>query len=317
MRAMIYREYGGPERLELTDVPRPTPGPGEVLIRLVTSSVNPVDWKRASGKYRLIMPVKRPAIPGFDGAGEVVELGPGVTGLTVGMRVHTRISTGSGGTSAEYVAAGIDVTAEMPAGMDWAQAAALPLAGMTALQGLRDRAGMPLEGARGRVLVVGASGGVGHLAVQIARAAGATVIGVCSGRNAELVSSLGAHEIIDYTKPDPYRGQAPFDVVLDCVGGSPFPWLSRMAARGRFVSAFPSPSVFLRKALNPLTPKKVRDVMLKANAADLRVLDRLFEAGELKVVIDGRFPLAELRRAWERSISGRSTGKIVIDIAPP
>jgi len=314
MRAMIYRAYGGPEQLQMADLPKPVPQAGQVLVRVLASSVNPVDWKIASGKLRPLVSAKVPAVPGFDVAGEVAELGPGVSGFAVGERVHARIATGGTGASAELAIAGVDVLAKAPAGMDPGEAAGLPLAGLTALQGLRDRAGMPLEGARERVLVVGASGGVGHLAVQIARAAGATVVGVCSGRNAELVSKLGAHEVIDYTKADAYSGQAPFDIVLDCVGGSPSPWLPRLGAGGRFASTMPGPSVFLSSFSNFATSKKVYPVMLKTNAPDLRVLDRLVEAGKLRVVIDSRFPLADMRKAWERSLSGRAAGKIVIDI---
>jgi len=319
MRAMIYRTYGGPEQLEMTDIPRPSPGPGQVLVRVIASSVNPIDWKRASGKMRLIMPVKFPTVPGFDIAGDVAELGPGVMGYAISDRVHARIATDRGtGACAEFAVVGLDMLAKAPAGMDPGEAAGLPLAGLTALQGLRDQAGLPdvlPGGARERVLVVGASGGVGHIAVQIARASGATVVGVCSERNAALVASLGAHEVLDYTKPDPYRGQAPFDIVLDCVGGSPSPWISLLGSGGRYASPMPGAGVFLRSMLNPLTGKKVRAVMLRANAADLGVLDRLVEAGKLRVVIDSRYPLADLRAAWERSMSGRAAGKIVIDVA--
>lgn len=315
MRAILYRSYGGPDHLETADIPRPVAGPGQVLVRVLASSVNPVDWKLASGQLRLLRMVRLPNVPGFDVAGEVVELGPGVTSFSPGDRVHARLAHNRGAASAEYTVADVAVTARMPAGMDPGEAAGLPLAGMTALQGLRDDAGLPLSGATERVLVVGASGGVGHLAVQIARAAGATVVGVCSGRNTELVASLGAHEVIDYTKPDAYRGQAPFDVVFDCVGGSPWPWLARLAPRGRYASPMPGPTTLLRSLLNPLTRKKVRAVMLKTNADDLRILDRLVEAGALRVVVDSRYPLEGLRAAWERSKSGRATGKIVIDVA--
>jgi NADPH:quinone reductase-like Zn-dependent oxidoreductase len=314
MRAIQYSAYGGPEKLTLVDLPRPTPGPGQLLIQVAASSVNPIDWKRASGKMRLIMPVSFPCVPGFDVAGEVVEVGPGVTAFAVGARVHARIGDPKGGASAELAVAGVDVTAPLPAGMDPGEAAGLPLAGMTALQGLRDRAGMPLEGARERVLVVGASGGVGHLAVQIARAAGATVVGVCSGRNAALVTSLGAHEVLDYTQPDPYRGQAPFDIVLDCVGGDPGPWLPLLGAGGRYASTVPTGTTFLRSALNVFTGKKVRAVMLKSHAGDLRILGQQVEAGKLRVVIDRRFKLEDLAAAWERSLTGRAVGKIVIDV---
>lgn len=315
MRAMIFRSFGGPEKLELADLPRPAPGPGQILIKVAASSVNPVDWKRASGKLRLFLPVTFPGTPGYDVAGEVAEVGSGVSGFPVGMRVHARIGEMTGGASADYALAGVDVTTPMPEGMTFADAAALPLAGMTALQGLRDRAGLPMKGARERVLVVGASGGVGHLGVQIARSTGAFVAGVCSGRNAEMVRGLGANEVLDYTKPDPYAGQAPFDIVLDCVAGNPGPWLPLMGPKGRYVSCLPEPRTFLRGALNPFSGKKVRAVMLKSRAEDLAVLDELAAAGKLRVVIDSRFPLEDLGKAWERSQTGRAAGKIVVDVA--
>lgn len=315
MRAIAYKEYGGPDKLESIDLPKPVPGPEQVSIRVVASSVNPVDWKMASGKFRLIMPVKRPAVPGFDVAGEVAEVGPGVDGFSPGDRVHARINGGTGGASAEYALSGIDSTTRMPDGMDFGEAAGLPLAGMTALQGLRDCAKMPLTGATQRVLVVGASGGVGHLAVQIARAAGAHVVGVCSGRNVDLVTKLGAHEVIDYTKPDAYQGHRRFDIILDCVGGSPSEHLPHLTPTGYYASCLPSPAVFLRAALNAVTGKKVVAVMLKATAADLAYLDDLYTAGKLRVVVDSRFPLADLRAAWERSQGGRATGKILVDVA--
>jgi NADPH:quinone reductase-like Zn-dependent oxidoreductase len=313
---MIYRAYGGPEQLEMADIPRPTPGPGQVLVQVLASSINPVDWKIASGKLRLIMRVKLPTVPGFDVSGKVAELGTDVKGYAIGDLVHARIATTAGtGACAEFSVVGADVLNKIPTRMGSAEAAALPLAGLTALQALRDGTGLPMAGARERVLVVGASGGVGHFAVQIARNAGATVVGVCSGRNAELVLSLGAHKVIDYTKPNPYRGQTRFDIILDCVGGSPFPWIRLLHNRGRYASIMPGPGVFARSLLNPVTRRKVLAVMLKSNATDLAILDQLVEEGKLRVVIDSHYPLADLRSAWKRSMSGRSVGKIVIDIA--
>jgi NADPH:quinone reductase-like Zn-dependent oxidoreductase len=314
MRAMVYRSYGGPEKLELADLPRPVPGAGQVLVRVVAASVNPIDWKRAGGAMRPIVPVWFPAVPGYDIAGEVVESGRGVSGFPAGTQVHARIAAMKGGASAELAAVSADDVVVMPAGMDAGEAAGLPLAGMTALQGLRDRAGLPLQGARERVLVVGASGGVGHLAVQIAHAAGATVIGVCSGRNTALVASLGADEVVDYTQPNPYRGLAPVDIVLDCVAGNPSPWLPRLGAGGRYASTAPGARTFLQSACNLFTDKQVRPVLLRPRAADLRVLDGLVEARQLRVVVDSRFPLEALARAWERSREGRAAGKIVIDV---
>lgn len=316
MKAITYHRYGGPEVLELTDIPQPSPGAGQLLIKVRCGSVNPIDWKLASGALRWLRPVHFPATPGFDVAGEVAAVGDGVRDFSVGMRVHARIADAQGGRGcAELAVAGTDVTAPIPAAMDFAQAAGLPLAGMTALQGLRDECGMPLAGATGRVLIVGASGGVGHLAVQIAKAAGAHTSGICSTRNIDFVRGLGADAVIQYDKPDPYQGIEPFDIIYNCVSGDPGPWLPLLKSGGRYASCMPSAMTFVRMLANPLSSKRVRAVMLKSNAADLRILDGLFEAGKLRVQIDSRFPLAETRQAWDRSQAGRAVGKIVIDVA--
>ncbi len=300
---------------QLTERPTPLPGPREVLVRVRATSVNPIDWKQASGKARPILSAKFPGfIPGYDLAGEVEAVGSGVTSFVKGQRVHTRLSGTAGGASAELVLAKLDVLRPMPEKMDFAQAAGLPLAGMTALQGLRDACKLPMSGATQRVLVIGASGGVGHLAVQIARSTGAHVVGVCSGKNGALVKRIGAHEVIDYTKPEPYQGQAPFDVIFDCVGSAPGDCLKLLSAHGRFSSCLPGPGVFAHAALNLVRAKKVLPVLLSANAADLGVLDGLFEKGALGVVVDSRFPLAELGAAWARSASGRAAGKIIVDV---
>ncbi|MFZ5475418.1 MAG: NAD(P)-dependent alcohol dehydrogenase [Myxococcota bacterium] len=295
MRAAVMHEYG--DAVAVEEIARPTPAAGQVLVRVRAASVNPVDWKQASGKVRFLFPMRFPGVPGYDVAGEVAE------GEHAGLRVHARLLGRGGGAYAEYAVT--DAWAPIPEGVEWGEAAGLPLAGMTALQGLRG----VREGAR--VLVVGASGGVGHLAVQIARRMGAHVVGVCSGRNAALVGELGAHEVLDYTQPDPYRGQAPFDLVYDCVGSAPGDFLPMVSAAGTFASCMPRPSVFAWAARNPLCSQQVRAVMLKANAADLRALDAM----GLRVVIDSRYPLARVGEAWARSKSGRVVGKVVIDVA--
>lgn len=313
MKAMLYRRYGGPEVLEAAEIDAPVPGAGQVLVRVEASSVNPIDWKRGSGAIRLLMPARFPLVPGYDIAGTVAAPGPGVTAFRTGDRVHARIGETRGGASAELAVAGLDVVSRLPEKMSMGEGAALPLAGMTALQGLRDAGGLPLEGATGRVLVVGASGGVGHFAVQLAKGAGAHVTGVCSGRNAALVRALGADAVIDYSQPDAFRGQGPFDLVLDCVGADTARWLPLVREGGRYVTTVPMPGVFLRQALNAVSKKKVYPVLLETNAADLALLDRWFEAGKLRVVIDSRFPLSKLGEAWTRSLTGRAAGKIVLD----
>ncbi len=315
MNAIIYRSYGGPEKLELAERPEPKPGPGQLLIRVQCSSVNPIDWKRASGMMRLISPIPMPGTPGYDIAGEVVAIGAGVGGFSVGARVHARIGEKTGGGYAELALAGIDVTTAMPDGMDFAEAAGLPLAGMTALQGLRDYCQLPLTGAQQRVLIIGASGGVGHLALQIAKASGAQVLGVCSSRNADRVRGLGADAVIEYDKPDPYRGQEHFDIIYNCISGETGPWLPRLTKAGHYASCIPNGQTILNNITNPLSRKKVHAVMLKPRASDLAILDRLYAEKKLRVLIDSRFPLGDARKAWERSQGGRAVGKIIIDVA--
>jgi NADPH:quinone reductase-like Zn-dependent oxidoreductase len=313
---MQLKGYGGPDQLKLVELAEPMPGAGQVLVRVHCASVNPVDWKRASGSLRLIMPVRFPAVPGYDIAGDVVSVGAGVTGLTLGMRVHARIADMNAGGCADYAIAGAAELVAMPDGMPYDVAAALPLAGMTALQGLRDGAALALDGnARQRVLVVGASGGVGHIGVQIAKSAGAWVTGVCSGRNVERVRELGADDVLDYTRDGVFRGVPAFDVVLDCVGGDPGRWLPVTSVEARYVSVIPGPATFIWPLLHPFSRRRVRPWMLKTNGDDLRYLDALWQRGRLKVLIDGRYPLASLGEAWKRSMSGRAVGKIVIDVA--
>jgi NADPH:quinone reductase-like Zn-dependent oxidoreductase len=315
MRAMVLDEYSYHPKLK--ELPAPTPGADEVLVRVHATSVNPIDWKQGGGGARPLLRAAFPNfVPGYDLAGEVAALGPNVKGFTVGQRVHTRLSGTKGGANAELVVAGLDVLRPLPATLDFAQGAALPLAGMTALQGLRDGCALPLEGAQARVCVIGASGGVGHLALQLARAMGANVTGVCSGRNVELVRRLGAHAVVDYTQPGAWEGAAPFDAVYDCVGSPPGDWLPRLTPRGRFASCLPGPAVFAHAALNVLRGRKVAPVLLAPNAADLAVLDGFVERGAVQVVIDSRFPFEKLGDAWERSRSGRAAGKIVIDVEP-
>ncbi len=315
MRAMVMHGYGGPSALVIGDMPRPSPGPGYVLIHVLASSVNPVDWKQGSGRIRFFLPASFPHVPGYDVAGVVTQLGAGVADFKIGDRVHGRIPGRSGGACAEVVLASADVLSRIPEGMEIGEAAGLPLAGLTALQGLRDVGGMALSGYSGRVLVVGASGGVGHLAVQIAHAAGAQVTGVCSAKNAHLVRGLGADVVIDYTKVGCWGDVEPWDLILDCVGSSPAEFLPRLRPTGVFASCMPRPAVFAHTLLNSIRGRKVRAAMLRTHGPDLALLDTMVAAGRLRVVIDSRYPLERLAEAWTRSRTGRAVGKIVVDVA--
>lgn len=314
MKVARYRALGGPEHIEVAEQPAPTPGPGQLLIRVHATSVNPVDWKMASGRFPFnLSPPKLPYVPGFDVAGEV-ERAAGE--FSVGDKVFVRKTEREGGASAELAVCDAAVAARMPEGMPFLDAAAIPLAGMTALQGLRDAARLPMTDAAGwRVLVVGASGGVGHFAVQIARAAGAHVTGVCSARNAEMVTELGANAVIDYAKTDVWNTEGNFDVILDCVGGQPVsrftPWLT---ARGTYACVMPGAGVFARQLASALFGPRVRAVMLSPRASDLDALAALYARGALRVRRDVALPLDQLAEAHRRSIAGRAQGKIVVAV---
>lgn len=315
MKAMQYQGYGTPDQLKLSEVPAPRPGPSQLLVRVAATSVNPVDWKLHTGQYRLLMPIRFPSIPGFDVAGEVVEVGPQVRRFRVGDRIFAMLNPRRvrGGAAAEYALVDEGAAARAPANLSAPEAAAIPLAGLTALQGLRDLG----EIAAGQhVLIVGASGGVGHFAVQIARHYGATVTAVASDRRAAMLHALGAERVIDYTRERNWAGRLPYDLVLDLIVRRPvrtfFPW---MTSRGVYVSSLPSVGRVAAALLLPLiSRRRVRIIGVHARGADLDELRALCEHKALRPVIDRVFPLAELAAAHAYSQQGHTAGKIVITV---
>lgn len=314
MRAMQYRAYGSPDQLAQAEVALPQPAPSQLLVRVIATSVNPIDWKLHNGDYRWIMPVKFPSIPGFDVAGEVVKTSAQTTQFKAGDRVFAMTETRPGRASAEYVAVGAAAAAHMPDNLSPAEAAAVPLAGLTALQALRDlgqiRAGS-------HVLIVGASGGVGHFAVQIAKTYGAVVTAVCSTDHIELVRRLGADHVIDYTKKANFRNPAPYDLVLDLVVRAPLRvFFPLMATTGVYVSSLPSLSRLAAAVALPwYSQRRVKIARVQPRRADLEVLREMCEAGKLRPVIDRMFPLDALAHAHAYSQKGRTAGKIVVTVA--
>ena len=314
MLAMQYQGYGGADLLKPAELPVPRPAPSQLLVRVTASSVNPVDWKLHNGQYRWIMPVKFPSTPGFDLAGEVVEVGTQVTHFKPGDRIFAMLDRRPGGASAEYVVVGEAAAAQLPANIPEQEAAAIPLAGLTALQTLRDLGHLA---AGKQVLIVGASGGVGHFAVQIAKSHGAVVTAVCHGRNVDLMRQLGADHVIDYTKQSDFRGVQDFDIVLDLVVQAPLrAFFSVMAKDGVYVATLPSLSRLAAAFLLPFVSKRrVRIAAVKPRGEDLDVLRALWETRKLRPVVDRVFRLEELAAAHAYSQKGRVVGKIVIAVA--
>ncbi|HEV2856426.1 MAG TPA: NAD(P)-dependent alcohol dehydrogenase [Thermoanaerobaculia bacterium] len=320
MKAAAIDGYGGSDRLVVRDLPDPgPPGPGEVLVRVRAASVNPIDWKIRRGNLRLVMPLKLPWVLGYDVAGEAVEIGPEVTRFAPGDAVFGGVETRRhGGSCAELALARDSSLAAKPEALSFEQAAALPMAGLTALQALRDKGELA---AGEKALVNGASGGVGHLAVQIAFALGARVTAVTSRRNLDFVRGLGAHELIDYEEEDFAGRDESWDVVFDAVANHTYadcePILSRDG--GIYVTTLGGPRLMVWIGLTSLgglfgQRKRARLIVMKYRAEDLTVLAHWAGQGRLRPEIQEVFPVEEIRKAHELSESGHVRGKVVVRV---
>eukprot|EP00246_Nothoceros_aenigmaticus_P018006 TRINITY_DN9238_c0_g1_i1.p1 TRINITY_DN9238_c0_g1~~TRINITY_DN9238_c0_g1_i1.p1 ORF type:complete len:329 (-),score=50.29 TRINITY_DN9238_c0_g1_i1:336-1322(-) len=321
MKAVCYRGFkGGVSGLENTELPIPTPRKGEVLVKVEAVSVNPVDWKIQSGYLRPFCPAKFPHVPGLDIAGEIIQTGPGVKSFTVGQKVVTVLELKHGGGFAEYVSTKTTCLATRPSEVSAEIGAALPIAGMTALQCLRDVAGVSMDGSyKGNILITAASGGVGVYAVQLAKLGGAHVTATCGARNVELVKSLGADEVLDYKTPEGSKLTSPsgkkYNSVVHCASNIPWSTFEAVLADGgRVINITPGPAVFALCVKQKLTfaKKRVVPYFTTGTGADLQLLVDLSAEGKLKTIIDSQYPLVEAAKAWEKSIEGHVTGKVVV-----
>lgn len=307
MRAITYSRYGGADVLELSELPTPKVGPDTVLVRVKATSVNPVDWKVREGYLDAIMDATFPVVPGWDVAGVVEQVGLDTPELSVGDEVfgYVRKDVVSGGTTAELVAAPVRTLARKPAAWTWEQAAGAPLAGLTALQTI-DRAGVS---SGQTVLVHAAAGGVGSMAVQIAVARGARVIGTASERNHEYLRSLGA-EPVTYGEglSGRVRALAPegVDVVLDYIGGEALATTPDVLRDGGTVA-----SVVDAAARDELGGHYV---WVRPDVEGLTELARLADAGQLTVDVAEVYDLADAAKAHEASRTGHVRGKVVITV---
>ncbi|QEG43175.1 NAD(P)-dependent alcohol dehydrogenase [Roseimaritima ulvae] len=313
MRAVVYEDYGDPSQLQLAEISIPRRITGEVLIEVYACSVNPIDYRLRRGEMKGVLPGGFPRVPGYDVAGVVVD-GEDGGPLKPGDRVMAFLTHSRGGACAEYASCAVDAVAKLPASMSMEIAAAMPLAGTTALQSLRDHGKMQ---AGEHVLVNGASGGVGMFAVQIAKAYGCTVSAVASGHNKEFCLSLGADQFYDYEHVDFTELNQHWDIVFDAAGKSGY-WDSRsvMNEGARYVSTEPDIQGMLMTVLTWPFSKSGTVMLAKPKADDLEELIRLHEAGQLNVTIDSRFDLAHTAEAHRRIESGVDHGKVVITVKP-
>ncbi|RZC62132.1 hypothetical protein C5167_023905 [Papaver somniferum] len=297
MRAVVYEGYGGgAAKLKHVEVPIPSPRKDEVLLKMEATSVNPFDWKMQTGRMR--------------------------ENLKVGDKVVSVLSYGGGGGFSEYAVASKDLTVKRPPEVSAAEGAGLPIAGLTALQALTDSARIKLDGTAKptNILITAASGGVGHYAVQLAKLGNAHVTVTCGARNADFLKSLGADEVLNYNTAQGAALTSPsgkkYDYVIHCTTGIPFstfePNLNR---NGKVIDLTPGPRTMLNFVFQKFTfsKKQIVPLLVMPKSEKLEYMIELVKEGKLKTIIDSTHPLKKAEDAWEKSIDGHATGKIIVE----
>ena len=317
MKAYLWERYGPPGSLRLAEVEKPVPRADEVLVKVLGVSVNPADWHSVRGKplfSRFMLGLVRPKyrIAGGDIAGQVEAVGAGVSQFTIGDDVYANLLDHGYGGFADYVSVPLGAMSLKPANLTYEEAAAVPTAAGTALQGLRHHGEIQTGQ---QVLINGASGGVGSFAVQIAKSYGAEVTGVTSTRNLELVRSLGADHVIDYTVSDFADGGRRYDRILDTIGNRSVRDLRRALAEGGKAAVTGFTTVRKLSAVVLRGGKNVAQVSAHVTDKDLQVLSELIEAGKVRPEIDRRYPFAEIPEAIAYLEEGHARGKVVVGVA--
>lgn len=313
MRAARFHRYGDPSVLQIEQLATPRPGPNELLVRVYASSLNPADLGARSGLMRLIHARHLPHVPGYDMAGVVEACGAAVTAFLPGERVYALVGLG-GGAQADYVCVDQSKVAVAPERLSLSDAAAVPLGGLTALQGLRAH-GRLQPGQR--LLVNGASGGVGSFAVQLGKLLGCYVSAVCRGDKAAAVLALGADEVIDYSAEDFTQRPQTWNVVFDAAGNRELREVQRvLAAGGAMTTTRPSPTALLAGAVGRLgSGPRYRWFITQASGHDLALLTRLIDKHGLHPLVDRTFALEEIQAAHRYLESGEARGKVVVEVA--
>jgi NADPH:quinone reductase-like Zn-dependent oxidoreductase len=308
MKAITIHEFGGPEVLRLEELEIPTPSDDDLLVKVYASSVNPVDWKIREGLRNSGFPIKLPLTMGLDLSGVVVGTGKAVTEFQVGDSVYGRPDPLRNGAFAEYIVVKADLVAPKPQSLDHINAAALPLAGLTAWQALFEHGDLK---AGEKVLIHAASGGVGSLAVQLAKWKGAYVIGTTSGKNIDFVKSLGADEVINYRAENFQDKLSEIDLVFDTVGGETQKHsLQVLKYSGRLITILAPEYTEAAKEKNIY----LRSFSTRSHPADLRRMAELVDLGKLRPIIAAVMPLEETIAAEKIVEDGHTVGKIVIQI---
>ena len=309
MKALVIHRYGDGSIAGIEDIPVPVPDADEVLIKVRAVSINPLDWKVREGKARIFTGSRFPKVLGTECAGIVEQTGAGAGRFRHGDRVVLYTGVKRLGACAQYACGAEDAAYPLPESVPFEQASCLPIAGLTALQSLRDHgrleAGM-------NVLVNGAAGGVGHLAVQIAKVLGASVTGVCSAANSGFVMGLGADRTIDYAAEDFTLGTERYDLIFDAVSKRSFGECKRvLSPRGRYVSTLPDRTLIAQLVTLFLPGKKAKSMWVRQSAEDMTWLLEQLSAGRVRVAVEQVYPFAEIADAFALSESGHARGKVV------
>jgi NADPH:quinone reductase-like Zn-dependent oxidoreductase len=313
MKAAVINKWGNPDVFELTEVNKPQIRPDQLLIKVFASSINPVDWKHRTGYHKYVLGAPFPIILGYDVCGEVVEAGSSITKFKVGDIVFGDLDNKYGGGLAEYAVGHEKCFALKPSNITNEQAAALPLVSLTALQALRDKAGLKKGDT---ILINGASGGVGHISVQIAKIMGGRVIAVAGGRNQSFIESLYPDTFIDYTKQNVLSFEEKFDVFLDTIGNYSFLKTKHLLKdNGIYITTLPRPKILIHKIFQIFSKgKKVKTLLRKHSESDIEQIAQWVKEDKLKVTIDKTFSLEEIKKAYAYAEEGHTTGKNVIVI---
>jgi NADPH:quinone reductase-like Zn-dependent oxidoreductase len=314
MKAFILEKYGPPEVLQMAEVERPAPAADEALVKVLAVSVNPADWRSMRAKpffSRATLGLLRPKhrIPGVDVAGRVEALGSGVTRFKAGDEVYANLLDHGSGGFAEYVSVPVEAMSLKPTNLSFEEAAAVPMAAVTALQGLRHH-GEIQPGQR--VLINGASGGIGTFAVQIAKSYGSEVTGVTSTRNIDLVGSLGADHVLDYTTTDFFASGRRYDLILDTIGNLSVRDLRRALTEGGKAAVVGFTSVAKLMSVSLRGGKNVAQVSAHVATKDLELIADMIEAGKVRPHIDRRYRFAEIPAAITYLEQGHARGKVVV-----
>ncbi|HAN19960.1 MAG: hypothetical protein A2X13_10915 [Bacteroidetes bacterium GWC2_33_15] len=313
MKAAVIRKFGTPDVFEIDDIETPTPKNNQVLVRVYASGINPIDWKQRKGNHRFILGSPFPIILGYDVCAEVVQTGSNASKFKPGDIVFGVLDNKYGGALAEYAVGTEKCFALAPRNIRFEHAAAFPMVSLTVLQALRDKAKLkPGQ----TILINGASGGVGHIAIQIAKLFEAKVIAVASNRNQSFVESFEPVRFIDYTKTDLLKIKEKVDVFFDIAGNYSFLKCKHLLKNGGiYINTLPRPKILFHKLLQIFTKgKKVKTLLMKHNNNDLEQISMWIAQGKLKVEIDEIFNLSNISAAHDYAQTGHNKGKNVVVI---